>query len=140
MSKTNAPGSSRKAILALLIMAALFVSMMLIYHLVVPKGTAGDKSITVEIVHSDGSSAVFPLSTDQAYLGPALLESGLAEGEDGPYGLYILTADSETADEGAQQWWCLTRGGETVNTGVDLTPIADGEHYELTLKTGYGAA
>ena len=140
MSRENSLSSRKKAILALLVMAAASVSMMLIYHLVVPRGTAGDKSITLEVIHGDGSSRSFPLSTSEAYLGPALLESGLAEGEDGPYGLYILTADQEIADQGAQQWWCLTKGGEMVNTAADLTPIADGDRFELTLKTGYDAA
>ena len=28
----------------------------------------------------------------------------------------------------------LTKDGEMLNTSADLTPIADGEHYELTLS------
>ena len=45
--------------------------------------------------------------------------------------------DGETADESKQEWWKLTKEGEMVNTGADVTPIADGEHYELTLTVGY---
>ena len=47
------------------------------------------------------------------------------------------TWDGEQADDSKQQWWCLTKGGEMVNTSADLTPIADGDRYELTLKEGY---
>ena len=46
-------------------------------------------------------------------------------------------ADGETANESLQQWWCITKGGEQVNTSVDSTPIQDGDHFELTLKEGY---
>ena len=49
----------------------------------------------------------------------------------------ILTVDSETADDAAQQWWCITKGGEMVNTAIDATPIYDGDKFELTLKEGY---
>ena len=51
--------------------------------------------------------------------------------------MYILTVDGETADESKQQWWCITKGGEMVNTSVDTTPIQDGDQFELTLKEGY---
>ena len=51
--------------------------------------------------------------------------------------MYILTADGETADEGAQEWWCITKGGAEVMYSASEQPIADGEHYELTLTVGY---
>ena len=46
-------------------------------------------------------------------------------------------SDGETAEESAQEWWKLTKGGEMVNTGVDATPIADGDAFELTFMVGY---
>ena len=46
-------------------------------------------------------------------------------------------ADGETADESRQQWWCITKGGETVNTSADQTPIHDNDQFEITLKEGY---
>ena len=33
--------------------------------------------------------------------------------------------------------WCFTKAGEMLMTGVDTTPIADGDHYEIELKTGW---
>ena len=51
--------------------------------------------------------------------------------------MFIQTVDKETADEGKQQWWCITKGGEQVNTSADQTPIADQDQFELTLKEGY---
>ena len=66
-----------------------------------------------------------------------LKENELVDGEEGEYGLFIQTVDKETADEGKQQWWCITKGGEQVNTSADQTPIADQDQFELTLKEGY---
>ena len=74
---------------------------------------------------------------DEEYLGPALQSEGLIDGTQSEFGLYITTVDGYTADESAQEWWCLTKGGQSVNTGVDSTPIADGDAFELTLTTGW---
>ena len=79
----------------------------------------------------------FAFATDAENLRGALEEQKLIEGTESEYGLYVLTVDGETADEGAQQWWCFTKGGEMLMTGVDDTMIADGESYEITLTTGW---
>ena len=102
-----------------------------------PETTEGGKIIDVVVIHGDGSQTGFQYRTDAEYLGDVLAENGLAEGTEGPYGLFITTVDGETADEARQQWWCITREGEMLSTGADQTPIADGEQYELTLTEGY---
>ena len=101
-----------------------------------PGTTEGAKAIDVVVVHGDGSEATFQYQTDAEYLGDVLTENGLVEGTESSYGLFITTVDGETADESLQQWWCITREGETLSTGADQTPIADGEQYELTLTEG----
>ena len=57
--------------------------------------------------------------------------------EESQYGLYVKTVNGVTADEAKEEWWCFTKDGEDVMTGVDSTPVADGDHFEITLKTGY---
>ena len=49
----------------------------------------------------------------------------------------MLTVDGETVNESNQEWWCLTKGGEMHNYGVDDTEIADGEHYEFVFTVGW---
>lgn len=132
-------GGNRKIIIAAICLFAAAAVLLAVSRLAAPKGSAGAKSILVEVIHKDGSSKSYPLTTEQAYLGTALIEGGVVEDNQGPYGLYILTADGETADESAQEWWKVTKGGEMVNTGADATPIADGDRYELTLTVGYDA-
>lgn len=102
-----------------------------------PETTEGSKEITVTVIHADQSEKDFTYNTEAEYLGEVLLDEGLIAGEEGDYGLFVKTVDGETVDDSKQQWWCLTKDGESVNTGVDQTPIADGEQYELTMIEGY---
>lgn len=99
--------------------------------------TAGSKTITVTVVHGDGTSNDITVSTDAENLRDALEAEGIIAGEDSSYGMFVQTVDGETADDGEQEWWCLTKGGEMWNYGVDDTEIADGDVYEFTLTVGY---
>ena len=91
----------------------------------------------LEVVHGDESTKEFKIQTESENLRGALEQEGLIDGTESEYGLYVLTVDEETADETQQQWWCITKGGEMLMTGVDDTMIADGEQYEFTLATGW---
>lgn len=104
-----------------------------------PKG--GEKNITLEI-SADGTSETYEVTTGAQMLGKMLVEEGYVKNDQGDYGLYIQTVygpfeGGRTADGSSEEWWCITRNGETVMTGADETPLADGEKYELTLKVGY---
>lgn len=98
---------------------------------------AETKEITLKVVHGDGSEKEFPVSTTAETLGEALEAEGLIAGEESSYGLFVTTVDGETVDEGNQEWWCLTKGGGMVTTGVDSTEVSDGDVYELTFTVGY---
>lgn len=95
------------------------------------------KEITVKVVDKDGNSTDFPISTQATTLREALEQENLVEGEESEYGLFIKTVNGITADDGNQEWWCLTKGGEVWNYGVDSTEIAQGDVFELTLTVGY---
>ena len=115
----------------MLLIAAVVLA--LVYQSQRPTGQAGEKTLTIEVVNGEEQEE-FTLETLQEFLGAALLENGLVEGEEGAYGLFITTVNGIRADEAKKQWWCLTRNGEMLDTGADSTPIADGERYELTLS------
>ena len=102
-----------------------------------PETISGTKEIDIVVVHSDKTENTFTCQTDAEHLAEVLLENELAEGETGSYGLFITTVDGETADSSKEQWWCITKGGEQVNSGADTLPIADGDQFELTLTEGY---
>lgn len=102
-----------------------------------PETTTGEKRIGVMVVYSEMKDDFFYYNTDEEYLGAVLEENGLIEGEEGAYGMFITSVNGTKADETAQQWWCLTKDGETINTGIDAVPIADGDTFELTLTEGW---
>ena len=92
---------------------------------------------TLKVVHGGGAEATFQVTTEKETVGEALEDEGLIAGEIGAYGLYVKTVDGETVDDAKEQWWCLTKGGQQLNTGVDTTPVEDGATYEFTFTEGY---
>lgn len=130
-------GGRLKILLAVVGLAIAAAALLLVWRGLAPAPVAGEKRLAVEVVHGDGSVRSFEFTTGEAYLGRALVAEEIVVDDRADYGLYIQTADGETADTGAQEWWCVTKRGEAVNTGADSTPIADGDRFELTLTTGY---
>lgn len=126
-----------KIIVAVVALIAVIAAMVGVYFVTRPDTNEGNKQIIVEVISKDEASKDFKIKTDKEYLGEALQDEKLVEGEVGQYGLFIKTVDGYTADDSKQEWWCITKDSEQVNTSADTTPIADGDHFELTLKTGY---
>ena len=61
-----------------------------------------------------------------------LQEAGLIQGEEGPFGLMISTVDGELADWNVDQgYWALYIGEDYATTGIDTTPIHDGDVFTL---------
>ncbi len=102
-----------------------------------PAPAEGAKHITVEVVHKDGGAKTFTYHTDAEYLGQVLVDAGLISGDSSEFGLYVTTVDGETADYDADQsWWALSVNGEFAQTGVDATPVRDGDAYTWTYTIG----
>lgn len=127
----------KSTIIAAVVLVLVVAAAGLLYMKFKPGTTAGEKEVEITVVHGDKSQTTFTYDTDAEYLGEVMQDVELVEGEKGEFGLFIKTADGETADESKQQWWCITKGGEQVNTSADTTPIQDGDKFELTLKEGY---
>lgn len=129
--------NTKKTLIALVALFVIILSFWGIYQFTRGHAIEGEKHITVEVIHKDGSLKSFEYQTEHEYLGEVLTEEDLVSGEAGAYGLFITTVDGETANNANQEWWCITKNNEQLNTSADQTPIADGEKYELTLTTGY---
>ena len=92
----------------------------------------GQKSFELTIVDKEGVTHAYMIHTDAEMVGQALLELELIEGEEGPYGLYIQSVlGQELVYETDGMYWSFYVGTEYAMTGVDLTPIIEGEHYQL---------
>ena len=126
-----------KIIIAALLLLVLVAAAVFFYVHNTQQGVAGAKTITVVVTHADESQKNFTIQTDAENLRGALEQEKLIEGSESEYGLFVTGVDGETADDSLQQWWCFTKGGETLMTGVDDTMIADGDQYEITLTTGW---
>lgn len=129
--------SKKTAVIAVICFIAVIVVVTAVYFLNRPATQKGAKTITVEVVDGGGVSVEFVIHTDSEYLRQAMEEAGIVGGNESDYGLWVTTMNGIEADESKQEWWCFTKGGAMVETGVDTTPVADGDHFEATLTTGY---
>jgi Na+-translocating ferredoxin:NAD+ oxidoreductase RnfG subunit len=126
-----------KPLLAVGALALLVIIMALVYNQLKPETSKGSKEVVVEVITPEEETKQFTLNTDAEYLSQALEEEQLIKGTAGDYGLFITEVNGRVVDDSKQEWWCITKDGEDVFTGVDATPIADGDHYEITLIVGY---
>lgn len=129
--------STQKTFLAIIALLVILAALFGVYRFTRGTTSQGAKSITVDVIHGDGSLKTFNYNTDCEYLGQVLTEENLVSGESGAYGIFITSVDGEAADDTNQEWWCITKNNGQLNTSADQTPIADGDKYELTLTTGY---
>ena len=75
---------------ALAIAAAILLGVWMYFR---PATTEGSKELDIQVVYEENSSKDFHVSTDAEYLGEALQEAALIEGEEGPFGMYITVVD-----------------------------------------------
>jgi len=126
----------KQILLAVGVLVVLAAAMVGVYLAFGPQAQAGEKDITLLVVNGDDIET-FEIHTEEEFLRGALEQEGLVQGQESATGLYVQTVNGITADESQQQWWCFTKAGEAVMTGVDSTPIADGDTFEVTLTTGW---
>ena len=101
------------------------------------KVSEGKKTITVTVVDDKGESSVYHIETESEYLRGAIEEKLGLEGEESEYGLYVKTVNGITADfdeNGA--YWSFSQNGEMMMTGVDSTPVSDGDTFDIVYTKG----
>ena len=124
------------AAIALVLVAGIMLG---VYFATRPQPEEGSKSITVTVVHKDGSERVFPVKTDAEYLAEVLVDEGIVEDNQDEFGLYILVADGEYADYNADGgWWAVYEGDTQATVGASELPIKDGGTYKLVYTIGWG--
>ena len=76
------------------------------------------------VVDLEENETSFEIHTDETTVGAALMNLGLIEGEEGPYGLYVKKVNGIAAiyeEDGS--YWAFYENGEYALTGVDMTDI-----------------
>ena len=123
---------NKKLLLAVVALVVVVAVMAAVYITTRPETAQGSKAYSVTVVHSDGASKVFELRTDAEMLGEALLAEGLIAGEEGPYGLTIITVDGEDAVwDTDNAYWCIWIGEEMAIVGISEIPVYDGSAFTL---------
>ena len=94
----------------------------------------GAKTVVVKVVVEE-QTVSFTLHTDKTYLGDALLEHELIEGDMGEFGIYVKKVNGILAEyETTGTYWAFYVNGEYAMTGVDKTEIVDGATYSFKVE------
>lgn len=114
-------------------------------------GNVSDGSISAEVIScgqgateftfcvsdTEGKETYYAVSTDKTTVGEALLELGIIDGEEGPYGIYVKTVNGITLDYDKDgMYWAFYIGTELAPTGADATEITAGETYRFVAAEG----
>ena len=95
----------------------------------------GAVSFNFTVVDKDGNETKFVIHTDAETVGAALMELGLVEGDEEDYGLYVKKVNGILADYDVDKtYWAFYINGEYAMSGVDKTPITEGESYLLKVE------
>ena len=135
MKNANTRKSRFASLIAVVLIAAMVLSLAACGSKDEGSANAGTKSFTFEVVDPDGKTETFDISSDAATVGEALMAQGLVQGEDGPYGLYVKTVNGITADyDKDQTWWGFYVDGAPASAGVDTTDIVEGSTYGFKVE------
>ena len=92
----------------------------------------GAANFELTIVDKDGVTHLYRVHTNVGMVGEALIEVGLIDGEQGPYGMYIKSVLGQVLDyETDGMYWSFYVNGEYALTGVDQTPVEHDGKYML---------
>lgn len=128
--------NNKKIVIAAVALVAVVAIFLGVWLMARPQTQAGAKTITVEVVHGDQSVKTFTYQTDAENLGEVLYAEGLIRAEGVDDGMFNIV-DGEKADWNENQsYWMLLIGEEYAMTGVDTTPINDGDSFKLVYTVG----
>lgn len=98
----------------------------------------GSKEISVVVVDERNSTREeFEHKTDAEMLGTALDEMEIIKADDSEFGRYVHTVSNIYADTNKTEWWKFTINGQDAVTGIDETPIKDGDTIEFIFTVGW---
>ena len=119
------------AVIALGLVAGILTGVWLVTR---PQSEKGGKTITVEILHKDGTVNSYTIETEAETLAQAMKEKNLLGPDmDGMY----LTVDGETTDYSVDQsWWCLNVNGTMAMEGANTIIINDGDDFHWVYTIG----
>ncbi len=125
---------NKKKVIGIVAFIVLVVALVAAYFIFRPSTSAGEKSITIEVVNSAKETTSYDVDTDAEFLRQAMEEADGLEfsGDEGDYGMMLSTVNGETANfEKDGAYWSVTVNGEYGNYGIDQQPVVDGDIYQI---------
>ena len=97
----------------------------------------GAKTFDFTVLDGEGNESAYIIKTDKKTVGEALMELGLIEGDEGPYGLYVKSVCGKHYDYDKDgKYWAFFIDGEYAVTGVDTTTVEEGKVYSFQAVEG----
>lgn len=97
----------------------------------------GDTVFPLTVTDGDGEEIHAEIHTEKETVGEALEELGVIAGEESATGLYVKTVNGIRADYDEDGvYWAFYINGDYAQTGVDSTPISEGEEYAFKVEQG----
>lgn len=127
---------NKKLVIAVIAIVAVLAILLGVYFATRPDASDGEKSFTVTIVHSDGTSKELSLSSDEEFLAPAMIAEGILTDEGIETGMYTVVDGEIASWEADQAYWGFYINGEYAMAGMNDTPIEDGAAYKLEYTIG----
>ena len=97
----------------------------------------GSTEFVFKVCTASDELKTYTVRTDKKTVGEALLDAGLIEGEDGPYGLYVKIVDGERHEyEDDGMYWAFYENDAYALKGVDSAEIKAGVEYSFKAAKG----
>ncbi len=92
----------------------------------------GSTEFNFTVIDGEGNETKFLVSTDKEFVGEALLDAKLIEGEESEFGLYVKKVNGITADYDVDgTYWSFEINGQYASSGVDTTKINPEDTYNF---------
>lgn len=90
----------------------------------------GNTKFDFTVIDSEGKETKFLVFTNKEFVGEALLDAKLIEGEESEYGLFVKKVNGITADYDIDgTYWSFEINGQYASSGVDTTKINPEDKY-----------
>ena len=117
-------------------LAALLVALAAVWYFNRPATSQGSKTITVEVVHKDGTTKSFECTTTEEYLAHVLVNEKIVEDDPFETGMFFVVDGEKTVYEEDKSYWGVYQNGGYAQVGITELPIQDGDEISLVYTTG----
>lgn len=95
-----------------------------------PSDAQSTVKFTFKVIDLEGKETTVEIDTAEKTVGAALLAENHIAGDQSEYGLYVKTVNGVTLDYNTDKaYWAFYIGDRYAETGVDSTPVTEGETY-----------